>query len=417
MIEWGIRSHLLGLVSLSPDGSLVLTSPGPFIFQFPESWPLVGGAGLRWYGLLMAASVLIGLFLAKSLAEWRQLEKEPGQASEHVEQLALWLVLGGFAGARLYYVLTHLGDFEGNPLAAFAIWQGGIIIHGGVLAGALALYVYCRLTRINGWAYADTLTPSLILGQAIGRWGNFFNSEAYGTPIAPDSWWPIREFIPLDSRLPQLSTTELYHPIFLYESVLNLVLFGILYSTMRAYPKLKDGTWVWMYVIGYSLIRIPYEILRISAVAYLGSTSIKVAYLASAIGLILGISMLVYMYRFRYDPDFAAITTWMTTVSGIDAEAADNVVRRAWSIQRRNAQLDITDRVSLAMPNLPPSLTRNLPVTKRQDLMQDIFQQLGGQDPTAFTAQVVASQKDPDPGSSLDTVGSSQNPEVEASER
>ncbi|MFS8889509.1 prolipoprotein diacylglyceryl transferase, partial [Synechococcus sp. R55.1] len=127
---------------------LTFSSPGEFVFRFPPGTPLVGGLGLRWYGLLMAVAVLVGLILTKALAESRHLEKEPGKASERVELLALWLVISGFLGARLYYVLTHWSEFQDNPLSAFAIWQGGLIIHGGVLAGALALYLYCRTTGI-----------------------------------------------------------------------------------------------------------------------------------------------------------------------------------------------------------------------------------------------------------------------------
>ncbi len=382
---------LYSFLSWSSEGYLVLRSPGPFLLRFSESWPLigelVGGAGLRWYGLLMAIAVLTGLFLSKYLAEQRQLEKEPGQASERVEQLALWLILGGFAGARLYYVLTHGSDFQDAPLNAFAIWQGGIIIHGGVIAGALVLYLYCRITQINGWRYADILAPGLCLGQAIGRWGNFFNSEAYGLPITEGSNWPIREFIPLQARVMDpargidYSQFDLYHPIFLYESVLNLILAGILLAMFWKNPKLKDGTWVWTYVVGYSLIRIPYEILRVSAVAYLGETSIKVAYVASALGILIGGAMLIYMYRFRYDPDLQSISQWMQQASGLEPEVAETVVQRAWGIQKRHQGVDLGERVTLAMPNLPSSFSRSLPVTQREALMRDLFLQLEGGSP------------------------------------
>jgi phosphatidylglycerol:prolipoprotein diacylglycerol transferase len=301
---------------------LTFSSPGEFVFRFPPGTPLVGGLGLRWYGLLMAVAVLVGLILTKALAESRHLEKEPGKASERVELLALWLVISGFLGARLYYVLTHWSEFQDNPLSAFAIWQGGLIIHGGVLAGALALYLYCRTTGINGWKYADVLTPGLILGQAIGRWGNFFNSEAYGAPIPPDSPWPLRVYIPPQAREPEYSQFEFFHPIFFYESVLNLLLFALLMGMFWRFPKLKDGTWVWTYVVGYSLIRIPYEILRVSAVAYLPGTSIKAAYVASGLGLVIGIGMLIYMYRLRFDPDLEQLAAWLSEQAGLAPEAA-----------------------------------------------------------------------------------------------
>ncbi|MDX2270564.1 MAG: prolipoprotein diacylglyceryl transferase [Cyanobacteriota bacterium] len=363
-------------------GGLVLRSPGEFVFQFPADTPLVGGLGLRWYGLLMATAVLVGLLLAKFLAEQRRLERDPGQAGERVEQLALLLIVTGFAGARAYYVATHWDDFRASPWSALAIWQGGIIIHGGILAAGLALYFYARFTGINGWKYADILMPSLILGQAIGRWGNFFNSEAYGSPIAADSAWPIAQFIPPEMRVVDRSRDidfrdmELFHPIFLYESLLNLLLFALLMGMFWKKPKLKDGTWLWSYLIGYSLIRIPYEVLRVSAVAYLGNTPIKVAYLASAIGIILGVGMLVYMYRFRFDPDLEALTHWLVNQSGLELSAAENMVKRAWGIQQKQGGSELIERVTLALPNFP--ISSPLSPAQRQELMEQLFGYLGG---------------------------------------
>jgi len=372
------------LMNLWRAGLLGLTfsSPGEFVFRFPPSTPLVGGLGLRWYGLLMAVAVLVGLILTKWLAESRHLEKEPGKASERVELLALWLVVSGFLGARLYYVITHGSEFRDNPLSAFAIWQGGLVIHGGVLAGALALYFYCRATGINGWKYADVLTPGLILGQAIGRWGNFFNSEAYGAPIPPDSPWPLRVYIPPQAREPEYSQFEFFHPIFFYESVLNLALFALLMGMFWRAPKLKDGTWVWTYVVGYSLIRIPYEILRVSAVAYLPGTSIKAAYVASGLGLVIGIGMLIYMYRLRFDPDLEQLAVWLSEQAGLAPEAAQNLLERAWAIQQRHRRADLLDRVTLAMPHFPSALAPHLSLGQRELLMRQLFCRLEGRDPS-----------------------------------
>lgn len=378
VLGMSVLPSLLGLDSVL---GMVLRSPGPFIFRIPEDWPLVGGNGLRWYGLLMAGAVLVGLFLAKGLAERQRLEKEPGQASERIELLALGLVISGFLGARLYYVATHWADFVGRPLAALAIWEGGIIIHGGILAGGLALYVYSRLTGINGWRYADILTAPLILGQAIGRWGNFFNREAYGAPIVPESGWPIRELIPPEARLPQYRDLELYHPIFLYESLLNLVLFGILMTMFVRYPKLKPGTWVWTYVVGYSLIRIPYEMLRISAVAYIGDTGIKAAYVASGVGLVLGISMLVYMYRFRWDPDLEQAALWLGQTAQLDPAVADTMVQRSWNLLKCNPKTDRSDQISLAMPYFPSSWAQRISVSRREAILGALFAMLEGQHP------------------------------------
>ncbi|GAB4214835.1 MAG: hypothetical protein OHK0012_13670 [Synechococcales cyanobacterium] len=366
-------AHLTSLMTL------VLRSPGEFIFRLPESWSVLGGFGLRWYGLSMTVAVVIGFFLSQYLAERQKLEPEAGQAAMQVESLALGLVLGGFAGARAYYVLSHWSEFAANPWNAFAIWQGGIIIHGGLIAGGLFLFLYARKTGINAWAYADILTPGLILGQAIGRLGNFFNAEAYGAPIAPESAWPIREYIPPamrvfdPSRSLDLRQFEYYHPIFLYEMVLNLILFAILMTLFFRAPKLKTGTWVWIYVIGYSLIRIPYEILRVSAVAYIGTTSIKVAYVASAIGILLGIGALVYMYRFRFDPDLSALRQQLVQEGTLEPDVAQAIVDRAWTIQKRYRHLPLSEKIALAMPQFPLAVAQSRSVQDREKLLETIF--------------------------------------------
>jgi phosphatidylglycerol:prolipoprotein diacylglycerol transferase len=372
----------LGIISRTEQGAWVLTSPGEFVFRFPDNWPFIDGLGLRWYGLLMAVAVLVGLFLAKYLAERQHLEREPGQASERIENLALWLVLGGFIGARIYYVVSHWSEFQANPLASVAIWQGGIIIHGGILGAALVLYLYSRFTSIAVWKYADVLTPSLILGQAIGRWGNFFNAEAYGAPIPPDSNWPIRQFIPPLARVVDplrqvdLSQFEHFHPIFLYESLLNILLFALLMTMFWKAPKLKDGTWVWTYLVGYSLIRIPYEILRVSAVAYVGNTSIKVAYLASGIGIVLGIGMLIYLYIFRWDPDLDQVSAWLSESVMLDPGMAKEITHRLWQIERKYKHKPLTEKLDLALPYFPGTLVPHLSTGERETLVKTLLSQL-----------------------------------------
>lgn len=359
--------------------ALVLRSPGEFVFRFPESWGGIGGFGLRWYGLLMTLAVLLGFFLTQYLAERLKLEPEPGQAAAHVEALALGLVLGGFAGARAYYVLSHWSEFADNPWSSLAIWQGGIIIHGGIIAGALFLFLYARRTGIDAWKYADILVPGLALGQAIGRWGNFFNAEAYGAPIPADSAWPIREFIPEAMRVfdplrgIDYRQFEFYHPIFLYESILNLGLCLILLTLLLKMPKLKPGTVTWVYVVGYSLIRIPYEILRVSAVAYVGNTSIKVAYVASAVGILVGVAALVYMYRIRFDPDLHALTATLTETGQLDWDVAQALVQRAWTIQRQYPHLPLSEKIALAMPNFPLKVAQSRSIQERESLLTQIF--------------------------------------------
>jgi phosphatidylglycerol:prolipoprotein diacylglycerol transferase len=156
-------------------------------------------------------------------------------------------------------------------------------------------------------------------------------------------------------------------------------LFALLLGMFWKAPKLKEGTWVWTYVVGYSLIRIPYEILRVSAVAYLGNTSIKVAYVASAVGILLGVGMLIYLYRFRFDPDLEAITLWMIHTAQLDPAVARTIVQRVWALQKRHSRSELVERVTLAMPYFPASLAPTLSTQQREDIMQALLHQLEGQ--------------------------------------
>lgn len=144
-------------------------SPGPILVE-------VGPIAIRWYGLLIATAVLVGVFLSQYLAQRRNVNPE------FIGDLAIWLVVAAIPGARLYYVLFEWDNYVNNPAQILAIWRGGIAIHGAIIAGAIATLIFARLQKVPFWQLADLVAPSLILGQAIGRWGNFFNSEAFGAP-------------------------------------------------------------------------------------------------------------------------------------------------------------------------------------------------------------------------------------------
>ncbi len=154
-------------------GNLLLafqfTSPGPIMFEW-------GPVLIRWYGFLIASAVLIGVTLARYLANRRQVDPEI------ISDLAIWLVVAAIPSARLYYVLFQWQEYAQHPDQIIAIWKGGIAIHGAVLGGLIAALIFARIRRVPFWQLADLVAPSLILGQAIGRWGNFFNSEAFGRP-------------------------------------------------------------------------------------------------------------------------------------------------------------------------------------------------------------------------------------------
>ena len=267
------------------------------MFQSPGSEiPLpLGPLTLRWYGLLIATAVLIGLYLSSWLAKQRKLEN--GLISDLLPLLVLFSVVG----ARIYYVAFEWRNYAGSPLKALAIWEGGIAIHGALIAGTLTLILFCRWRRQPFWDVLDVLVPSVALGQAIGRWGNFFNSEAFGVPT--DLPWKL--FIPTSSRPLLYSDAEFFHPTFLYESIWNLLLFIVLIAVFRTGIKrsgsVPAGAMSCVYLIGYSLGRVWIEGLRIDPLC-IGALppacegGVRIAQLMSGVLALLGIFGLWWLY-------------------------------------------------------------------------------------------------------------------------
>ena len=258
-------------------------SPGPIIFE-------VGSIAIRWYGLLIASAVLIGVTLSQYLAKRRRIDPEL------LGDLAIWLVISAIPCARLYYVLFEWQEYARRPADIIAIWQGGIAIHGAIIGGTIATIIFARVKRISFWQLADLVAPSLILGQAIGRWGNFFNSEAFGKPT--DLPWKL--YIAPRYRPLELINFEYFHPTFLYESLWNIGVFAILITLffwgLKQSHRLKPGTLVAVYLISYSLGRVWIEWLRTDSLM-LGP--LKVAQVISLGAIALGLIILAWLYWFN----------------------------------------------------------------------------------------------------------------------
>jgi phosphatidylglycerol---prolipoprotein diacylglyceryl transferase len=275
------------------------------LFTSPGTGFSLGPLHLRWYGLLIASAVLLGITLAQRLGRSRGID------SDTISDIAIWLVVGAIPCARLYYVLFEWPYYSQHLEQIPQVWQGGIAIHGAVIGGVLAALIFAKLRRMSFWQLADVIAPALILGQAIGRWGNFFNSEAFGAPT--DLPWklyiPAQVVIDGQVRSPRpaaFASVDYFHPTFLYESIWNLGVFALLLLLFRwgnskssglnsgfNTAGLKTGTIVCGYFIAYSLGRVWIEALRTDSLM-LGP--LKMAQVISLVEISIGVAGLVWLY-------------------------------------------------------------------------------------------------------------------------
>jgi len=244
----------------------------------------IGSLSIRWYGVMIVTACIVGIWVAGKEAERKGFDKKI------IQDFSLYAIIGAIIGARFYYVV--FGDwsrFLENPLSLFAIWQGGLAIHGGILGGLLVGVFYTRKHHISFLKLADTFAPSLILGQAIGRIGCFFNGDAHGYPT--DLPWGI-VYSP-ESPAGQMFPGQAIHPAQLYEMILNLIIFGILWKVRK---KMKiDGHLFLLYVMLYSIIRIFVEHFRADKLTYL--SQISAAQSIGVIGIVLSLILMFALNR------------------------------------------------------------------------------------------------------------------------
>lgn len=224
----------------------------------------IGPLTITYYALIMVTGIIAAAFLCYFEAKRR------GKNPEVVLDSLTWIMIGGVVGARIWHILTPpaslvaqgitTGYYLTHPLAAIAIWKGGLGIPGAVAGGALAFYLYARKREIHFGEWADVFAPGLALGQAIGRWGNFVNQEVYGSPTSLP--WAIT--IDPQHRLPEFMDYATYHPLFLYESIFNLLNMGFLLWLSRKFAdKLKGGDIFLTYLISYPVFRFFMEYIRL----------------------------------------------------------------------------------------------------------------------------------------------------------
>lgn len=251
----------------------------------------LGPIPVHWYGLIIGIGIAIAFLLAT------REEKRRGLPNETFADLLIWAIPISIICARIYYVIFKWDYYSVNPSEILQIWHGGLAIHGALIGAIGTAIVFAYKKKIPFFKLADIAAPSIILGQAIGRWGNFMNQEAYGGEVS-------REFLE-NLHLPEFIINQMYingqyhHPTFLYESVWNFLGFLLLISLRRL--NLKQGEIFFTYLIFYSIGRYFIEGMRTDSLMFLG---IRVAQLMSISFILLALIMILIRRRNKSIPNY-----------------------------------------------------------------------------------------------------------------
>ena len=252
----------------------------------------VGSVSIHYYGIILAIAAFAGILYAKKRAP------QYGLLPETVESVSLWIVFTAFFSARVYHVITDYWRYEGHFLDALKIWNGGLSIYGALFGGLLAIFLLkifnSELKKIPFLVLLDFITPAFLLGQIIGRFGNFVNYEAFGFPTL----LPWKMFVPLKFRPEIYLEQSFFHPTFLYESLGNVLIFCFLYWFTKSsgiFSKFKaNGSLFFMYLILYNCLRLFTESLRIDSVVV---GNVHVNAVMSSLLVIIGVFGLIYGKR------------------------------------------------------------------------------------------------------------------------
>lgn len=281
--------------------------------------PLFDGIEVRWYGLI----ITLGIVLAFTYCAFRS--KQEGIKFDDLLDFAIFTVIFGVIGARTFYVLTSLKDGKYTSFYdIIAIWEGGLAIYGAIIAGAITIFLICRYKKINALKMFDAVAPAVMIGQILGRWGNFFNGEAYGRAVSEDSLFYFIRMGINPHNIKEVSRFDMafVHPTFLYESVWNLVGFLIINALYK--KKKFDGQIVLMYITWYGFGRMLIEGLRTDSL-YVGV--FRISQVIGFLCFIIGATLLtVFLLRARrqrltamdYAPAYAKISHIDANINNAD---------------------------------------------------------------------------------------------------
>ncbi|MFJ5623427.1 prolipoprotein diacylglyceryl transferase [Peribacillus loiseleuriae] len=242
----------------------------------------LGFLAVHWYGIIIGFGVLLGLYIATREAERRGIGKET------FVDMILFAVPIAIISARIYYVIFQWDYYSQNPGQIIQIWNGGIAIHGAIIGAVITAIVFSKVRKLSFWKLVDVAAPSLLLGQAIGRWGNFMNQEAHGGEVT-------RAFLE-NLHLPNFIINQMYiegsyyHPTFLYESIWNLL--GVVLLLFLRRSNLHRGEIFLSYVIWYSVGRFFIEGLRTDSLML--TETLRIAQVISIVLIVVAIGLWVY---------------------------------------------------------------------------------------------------------------------------
>lgn len=245
----------------------------------------IGGFDIRWYGILIAIGIILGIVIAQYNCKWREVDYD------NLLNIVLLSLPIGIIGARLYYVVFEFDNYKNNIISAFNIRNGGLAIHGGLIFAIGTALIYTKIKKLNFIKFADVAAPSIILAQALGRWGNFFNQEAHGDAV---SYEFIKHF-PMFIQKGMNINGIYYNPTFLYESIWNIMVFVLLMIILRKCKR--NGIVFFTYIGLYSVGRFIIEGMRTDSLMF---GNIRMAQFVSLMGVIAWIVFLgVNYYRSR----------------------------------------------------------------------------------------------------------------------
>jgi phosphatidylglycerol:prolipoprotein diacylglycerol transferase len=252
----------------------------------PPSYFTIFGRPIYFYGVIIGLAFLLGILFSSKRA------RRFGLKEDDIYDAAIWGIPCAIIGARLYYVLFQLDYYRQYPGEILAIRNGGLAIYGGVIAGVLTAYLVCRRKKIPFPAMLDCLCYGLLLGQIIGRWGNFMNREAFGAETSV--------FCRMGLTAPD-GTTVYVHPTFLYESLWNLGVLLFLLRFDEAGKRRFDGHCITLYFLLYGLGRFWIEGLRTDSL-YIGGTGIRVSQALSLVLVLASAALLIYKHSQPFSP-------------------------------------------------------------------------------------------------------------------